>query len=1433
MDGIVALLLSKKFTKDTVIGMGAIKGAACQVQSINKAGKTTTITLKWEDNVGGVHTQAFDIEDGADGVSVTGATINASGHLILTLSNTNTIDCGQVLPQYDTMPTPSATNEGQILQYIGTTTSSFTNGYFYICESDGVGGYHWVQKLVQDSYTKVQIGDISDLPDNTKNVIENIGVLKLSIDQLSASKLSISDIDNALSNTSENPVQNKVIKLTIDQLKGSILDKLNEKENKFRYSIMPIASVDNIDQIVEYIGATDTNYTNGYFYQCRFDGTNYEWIQKNIQPSGGSTGGDGVVDGYYNSADQLFYEENTFINPITGDNNTIYVSLDTNLLYRYNGLIFIRVDESSSGEDDVINGYYNTTDGKFYEDSTYTTEIVGQTGKIYISIDTNIQYRWDNISVPNKFVTISSSIDVDNALSITSENPVQNKVITAKIDDLDALMATKLSTSDIDNVLSDVSENPVQNKVITLELNNLKGTVLKKSDVDNVLSTTSENPVQNKVVTAAIQDLQASKLSIVDVDNALSATSLNPVQNKVIALELDALKSSVLTKIQKKLAAQEDNFAVFTNDGDIKDSGISKDVVPATVSISNKLLVASDLSTYQEKLTEGNGIDIDTNNKISVDISYLTASTLGYIPNTEKGSANGVAELDTHGKVPSSQLPSYVDDVIDGYYYDDTHFYKEAGMSGYYNISDNQFYKDSTFTELITPVLNNYYLDIPTGDTYQWDGSAYISGTPTRIVGEDGVIYISVDSNIQYRWTGMAFAALGGALQLGETSTTAYRGDRGKIAYDHSQITDGSNPHNTTADNVNLKVPISALSGTKLDVESTLYGINTELGKKQPKELAVPISMLSGTKLYVEETLNALNDEKADKVSGATNGHLAGLDANGNLTDSGVVANDVYVTTDTAETNIDDADYFPFYDTSATAKKKTLWSNIKEKIKAYFDSIYATIGLLKDTVGWTGKNLNGTKYPASVIDRYGIDWTYNSETGIITANGTSTDKSTFGADSKYSFTAPYSAQVILSGCSNADSNVHIYAYDTTTSSRPYKDSTKTSIQNANVYNGEEVSFYMEAGHNYIMPCRINATGITVSEFKFYPMLRKAEISDPTFEPPHKDVVDTLREAEVVEGKNIIPFPYYSQIDGNKAGTIEPTVNRDGSITFSAGTSSAGSKYYYLISRFDSHFTVPAGRYWCSGIPSDTPAGITMLFGCTRNGEGYSYNTLSAGEAKVGNVKAGDELGLTIIIDPNTTISSPITFYPMICSEADWNKSHDYEPSYIPVKDAMLRRTEQRILGAKNLYDTNAASKTDAYGGVWTVNDDKTITVSGTPTDYEPFSTRSYYVLPAGEYIINWNEENLVNVALDSFRLCKGNTEVRVVATNKASAFSFTITNSDDYDNIRIAFKRVTNNVAMSGIIKPMIRFASDPDDTYVPYAMTNAELTKCVTWKDV
>ena len=77
--------------------------------------------------------------------------------------------------------------------------------------------------------------------------------------------------------------------------------------------------------------------------------------------------------------------------------------------------------------------------------------------------------------------------------------------------------------------------------------------------------------------------------------------------------------------------------------------------------------------------------------------------------------------------------------------------------------------------------------------TPEYDG---VAAFPT--VGESGRLYVDTDLNVTYRWDGNTYVQTG--VGLGETDSTAYRGDRGKIAYDHSQAV--GNPHGTTAEQI-------------------------------------------------------------------------------------------------------------------------------------------------------------------------------------------------------------------------------------------------------------------------------------------------------------------------------------------------------------------------------------------------------------------------------------------------------------------------------------------------------------------------------------------------------------------------------------------------------------------------------------------------------
>ena len=62
-------------------------------------------------------------------------------------------------------------------------------------------------------------------------------------------------------------------------------------------------------------------------------------------------------------------------------------------------------------------------------------------------------------------------------------------------------------------------------------------------------------------------------------------------------------------------------------------------------------------------------------------------------------------------------------------------------------------------------------------------------------------------------------------LELGETSSTAYRGDRGKTAYDHSQLADGTNPHATTANNINLATALTINGVSKTTAEAAISAL--------------------------------------------------------------------------------------------------------------------------------------------------------------------------------------------------------------------------------------------------------------------------------------------------------------------------------------------------------------------------------------------------------------------------------------------------------------------------------------------------------------------------------------------------------------------------------------------------------------------------------
>lgn len=83
MLNVPAYVLSKKYTDDSLIGMGALKGAPCKIKSIVKENGENIITFEWLDNDGGTHESILKVEDGTPIYTWTGSTRYEYGDLVI------------------------------------------------------------------------------------------------------------------------------------------------------------------------------------------------------------------------------------------------------------------------------------------------------------------------------------------------------------------------------------------------------------------------------------------------------------------------------------------------------------------------------------------------------------------------------------------------------------------------------------------------------------------------------------------------------------------------------------------------------------------------------------------------------------------------------------------------------------------------------------------------------------------------------------------------------------------------------------------------------------------------------------------------------------------------------------------------------------------------------------------------------------------------------------------------------------------------------------------------------------------------------------------------------------------------------------------------------------------------------------------------------
>lgn len=337
-----------------------------------------------------------------------------------------------------------------------------------------------------------------------------------------------------------------------------------------------------------------------------------------------------------------------------------------------------------------------------------------------------LNYEWKNNAWAEWLP--KGNIVIDTELNVTSTNPVQNKVITTRVHTIENSIAL---------ILEQVKNIPI----IT---------------VDTVWNATSNNPASSKAIESTISPIRTTANSAnAKAEAAIPKSYIddtmpeNPVATRVPSTKLLGTVSAVANTAK---STADSAMTAANSAGLVANAAIPKSWIDSSIDGTE----TSNNSVPGSKAI----VDYVKTHRAAINTSLKTVTgrldTIETWKNTigTKGAANGVAGLDSTGKVPSSQLPSYVDDVID----------------------------------VVSFVTSNPTSGMTIGDVYYNSATKKLFTATSATTGvtsdpEGGKIYVSIANNKTYRWSGSIMTEISASLALGTTSTTAFRGDYGNTLY--------------------------------------------------------------------------------------------------------------------------------------------------------------------------------------------------------------------------------------------------------------------------------------------------------------------------------------------------------------------------------------------------------------------------------------------------------------------------------------------------------------------------------------------------------------------------------------------------------------------------------------------------------------------------
>ena len=347
-----------------------------------------------------------------------------------------------------------------------------------------------------------------------------------------------------------------------------------------------------------------------------------------------------------------------------------------------------------------------------------------------------------------------------NIKALTAENKVLDGALYVATDTGTLWMG--ISSSSLIQIKDNINTNTTYNLTksgSTITLRGSDGSTFNVTDSNTVYgnATTSAAGLMSAADKAKLDGVAAGS-NHVTVDSTLSADSTNPVQNKVIKSALDGKSNTGHTHDDRYYTESEINTKLNAK------ANASHTHTKSQITDFPTSMPASDVYSWAKQSSKP---------------SYTISEVSGNLP------ASRIS-----GTIDAAHLPSYVDDVIEGY------------------LNGGKFY------------------------TTKSSSGAY-SG---EITAEAGKIYVDLSNNKTYRWSGSAYVVISETIALGTTHATAGYGDESRAAYNHSTST--GNPHNTTKTDLGLGNVDNTADSTK----SVKYAASSNYANSAGKANGIVVS---------------------------------------------------------------------------------------------------------------------------------------------------------------------------------------------------------------------------------------------------------------------------------------------------------------------------------------------------------------------------------------------------------------------------------------------------------------------------------------------------------------------------------------------------------------------------------------------------------------